>query len=128
MGLRTFVASQSLLWILIAAGLLFIPRQFVGFFGVELSMGAVAVARMFAAELTALALVSYHETSRHWPSVPRMAWLAYTLSNSIGFGTTLAATLGGVFNERGWILVAAYLLYASVFLTVLIRNPAEKTS
>ncbi len=125
MGLKRFIASQSLLWILMAIGMLLVPRQFVGFFGADLSAGGVVLARLFAAELTALAFVSYFETARNWPTVPPMAWLGYTLSNGIGFGSTLVATLSGVFNQRGWIVVAAYFLYFIVFLIVLIRNPRE---
>jgi hypothetical protein len=127
MALRKFVASQSLFWISMALLLLLIPRQFVGFFGVTLDDGSLVLARLFAAELVALAIVSYYETSRNWPSVPRMAWLAYSLSNTIGFLSSLAAVMSGAFNERGWLIVAAYFLYAAVFVAVLIRNPGEKS-
>jgi hypothetical protein len=127
MSLKGFVASQSLLWIGMAVLLLAAPRQFCGFFGVTLDAGSLVLARLFAAELTALALVSYFETSRHWPTVPRMAWLAYSASNTIGFLSSLAAVLSGAFNQRGWLIVAAYFLYAAVFVAVLIRNPGEKS-
>jgi hypothetical protein len=127
MFLRRFVASQSFLWIAMAALLVAFPRQFVGFFGVTLDAGSLVLARLFAAELTALALVSFFETAKNWPKVPRMAWLGYTLSNIIGFLSCLAAVQTGAFNQRGWIIVAAYLLYAAVFLAVLVRNPGEKS-
>jgi hypothetical protein len=126
MALRRFVASQALFWISMALLLLLVPRQFVGFFGVALDGGTLVLARLFAAELVALAVVSYFETSRYWPTVPRMAWLAYAASNTIGFLSSLAAVLSGAFNERGWLIVAAYFLYAAVFVAVLIRNPGEK--
>jgi hypothetical protein len=125
MLLRRFVATQSLIWIVMAALLLIIPRQFVGWFGPVLDSGSVVLARVFAAELTALAFVSYFETSKHWPAFPRMAWLAYTLSNSVAFIVTLSAVRSGAFNVRGWLIVAAYFLYAAVFIIVLIRNPRE---
>ena len=125
MFLKRFVASQSFLWIAMAALLVACPRQFLGFFGVTLDAGSLVLCRLFAAELTALALVSFFETSKNWPTVPRMAWLAYTLSNTIGFLSSLAAVQAGTFNQRGWLIVAAYLLYAAVFLAVLIRNPGE---
>ena len=125
MLLKRFVASQSLIWILMALLLLIIPRQFIGFFGPVLDDGSVVLARIFSAELTALAIVSYFETSKHWPAFPRMAWLAYSLSNSIATIVALCAVFSGAFNVRGWLIVAAYLLYAVVFIIVLLRNPGE---
>jgi hypothetical protein len=128
MTLKTFVASQSLLWIVIALLLLFVPRQFIGYFGPQLDAGATVVARIFAAELTALAIVSYFETARHWPSAPSMAWIAYTASNTLGFLATLEGTRSGALNQHGWILVGVYLLYAAWFAAVLVRKPQERPS
>jgi len=127
MFLKRFVASQSLIWICMAALLLIIPRQFIGFFGPVLDAGSVVLARVFSAELTALAFVSYFETSKHWPAFPRMAWLAYSLSNGIATIVTLCAVLSGAFNVYGWFIVVTYLLYAVVFIAVLIRNPGENS-
>jgi hypothetical protein len=125
MSLKSFIASQSMFWIGMALLLLLIPRQFVGFFGVVLDGDVLILARLFAAELTALAIVSYYETSRNWPTVPRMTWLAYVLSNTIGFLSSLAAVLAGTLNERGWLIVVLYFLYAAVFVAVLVRNPEK---
>jgi hypothetical protein len=127
MSLKRFVASQSLLWIAMAVLLMSIPRQFIGFFGPILNDGSVVLARIFAAELTALAFVSYFETSKYWPTVPPMAWLAYSLSNATAFIVALLAVRSGAFNAHGWLIVAAYLLYAVVFIAIFIRNPGEKS-
>jgi hypothetical protein len=123
--LSRFVASQSILWAIMAILFLILPVQFIGYFGPVLSPGAEVVARLFGAELTALAIVSFTETARRWPSNTRAVWFAYAASNTLGTIVCFLGIRAHALNERGWFLVAAYGLYAAVFLIAAVCNPGE---
>jgi hypothetical protein len=123
---KTVITSQSVIWIVTAFFLLLLPQPFLTFFGAPPSPLAVAVARIFGAELTGLALVSWFTRIEADPRVLPNILFSYVASNTLGVAVTLYATAVGALNTRAWFLAALYLLYALAFiyLYAVKRKPA----
>lgn len=113
---KTVITSQSAIWIVTAFFLLLLPEPFLTFFAAPPSPLAVAVARIFGAELTGLALVSWFTRHEADPRVLPNILFSYVVSNTLGFAVASYATAVGALNTRGWLLAALYLLYALAFI------------
>jgi hypothetical protein len=122
--LARFIGSQSILWIAAAVLLLVVPEAVISVvFGEPPGVPAIVVARLFGAELTALAIASAvtRDATRLVPGNGLFA--AYLASNTLGFAVTIVAAARGVLRPAGMILVPLYLLYAVGFAIFWIRAP-----
>jgi hypothetical protein len=125
MSVTTFIASQSAIWIVTAFCLIFVTYPFLVFFGHEPQAMTAAVARVFGAELTGLALVSYFTRHTREPKLLSLLTLSYTICNTLGFAISLHGVLTGALNPKAWALVGLYLVYAVGFAYFrFIRRPA----
>ena len=113
---KTIITSQSAVWIVTAFFLLVLPQPFLTFFGGPPQPLAVAVARIFGAELTGLALVSWFTRHEADPRVLPNILFSYVVSNTLGVVVTSYAIEVGGLNTRAWFLAALYLLYALAFI------------
>jgi hypothetical protein len=83
------------------------------------------VARIFGAELTGLALVSYFTRHTREPKVLSLLTLSYTICNTLGFVISLHGVITGALNQKAWGLVVLYLIYAVGFAYFhFVRRPA----
>ena len=109
------IASQAVLWLLAAVFLVLAPTLIVSFFGSSYTPFTIMLARLFGAELTGLALVSWITRDPSELGTLRGLALSYFICNSLGFFVTLFGTSSGALLRTGWLLIALYLLYALLF-------------
>ncbi|MES1241950.1 MAG: hypothetical protein ABUT39_10060 [Acidobacteriota bacterium] len=129
MSTDTAIRSQAVLWFVVSVVLIAAPRVLLSFLGLEPTSGSLVVARIFGAELISLALVSWITRNPASPRTLRALCLSYVLCNSLGFAVSLQATLAGVMNAFGWVLVALYGLYATGFaLLARAREDSARTA
>jgi hypothetical protein len=109
------IASQSVVWLIVAGLLLLAPKLMISFFGSASTPFTVTLARILAAEMTGLALVSWITRNPSDASTLRGLALSYFVCNSLGFIVCLLGRLSGTLQTTAWLLVALYLLYALLF-------------
>jgi len=112
---NVIIASQAVIWFILASLLLLAPRLIVSFFGSSYTPFTITLARVFGAELTGLALVSWITRNPPDSSTLRGLALSYLICNSLGFIVCLFGRLSGALQTTAWLFVALYLLYAVLF-------------
>ena len=113
MQLSHVIVSQSILWIIASALLLFFPSEFLGLLGPRLSAFGLVVTRIFGAELMGFAIASW-VTHAQQGCRTGLIW-AYITCNTLGFLICLQGVLSGVMKPAAWILAGLYLWYAVLF-------------
>lgn len=109
------IASQSIIWIIVALFLVLMPEPMLAFFGSSYTPFTVTLARIFGSELTGLALVSWITRETAEPGKLKALLLCYFICNSLGFIVCLLGRQSGALTQAGWCLVGLYLLYALLF-------------
>ena len=109
------IATQAVLWFVAAVFLVLAPELIVSFFASSYTPFTITLARLFGAELTGLALVSWITRDPSEVSTLRGLALSYFTCNSLGFIVTLFGSSSGALLRTGWLLVVLYLLYALLF-------------
>lgn len=110
------IASQAVIWLITASLLVITPKVIVSFFGSSYTPFTITLARIFGAELTGLAFVSWITRNPSESSTLRGLALSYLICNSLGFIVSLFGWLSGSLAQTsGWLLIALYLLYALLF-------------
>lgn len=116
MKLSTFSTIWAVAYIGFGLGLLIIPFQFMGTYGVMLDNNGMLMARVLGAALTAYAFTFW--LSRNIPSSDK-AWhnllLTSFIYNVLDIPIVMTAILSGVMNSMGWIPVGLHLFLASTF-------------
>ena len=123
MSSRMIIASQSVIWIIVALFLFLAPETIVTFFGATHTQFTLTLARIFGAELTGLALVSWFTRNPQDPKVLQALLLSYFTCNTLGFIASLLGRMSGTMIPRGWLVVALYLVYALLFAYLLLTKP-----
>ena len=109
------IASQAIVWLVVAALLVLAPKVIISFFGSSYTPFTITLARLFGAELTGLALVSWITREPSDLSTLRGLALSYFICNSLGFIASVLGSSSGALLRTGWLLIALYLLYALLF-------------
>ena len=122
MSARMIIASQSVLWIILALILVLAPESIVTFFGATHTPFTLTLARIFGAELTGLALVSWFTRNPQDPNVLQALLLSYFTCNTLGFIASLIGRMSGTMVPRGWLVVALYFLYALLFAYLILTK------
>jgi hypothetical protein len=117
------IASQSVIWLVVALFLVLLPEPLLGFFGTSHTAFTVTLARIFGSELTGLALVSWITRDTADPRKHNALLLSYFICNSLGFIVCLLGRRAGALKEAGWALVALYLVYALLFAYLRFMRP-----
>ncbi len=116
MKLSTFSTILSVLYIGFGLGLLIIPIQLMATYGLTLDSNGTMMSRILGAALTAYALIFW--LNRHIPATDK-AWFNFLLTsfiyNIVVFPIVLMATLDGVMNSMGWMLVGLHFFLAAAF-------------
>lgn len=110
------IASQAVIWLITASLLVITPKVIVSFFGSSYTPFTITLARIFGAELTGLAFVSWITRNPSESSTLRSLALSYLICNSLGFIVSLFGwSSGSLAQTSAWLLIALYLLYALLF-------------
>lgn len=115
MNANVIIASQAVIWLIVASLLLVVPKLMVSFFGSSYTPFTITLARIFGAELTGLALVSWITRDPSDSSTLRGLALSYLACNSLGFIVCLLGRLSGTLHTAAWLFIALYLFYAVLF-------------
>lgn len=124
---KIIIASQAVLWLIVAVLLVLFPKLIISFFGSSYTPFTITLARIFGSELTGLALVSWITREPSDSSTLRGLALSYLICNSLAFIACVVGRSSGALVERtAWLLIALYLLYALLFaylrFVVLVRT------
>lgn len=119
---RFVIASQSIIWIIVALLLLLAPGLILTFFGFETSPYIITLARIFGSELAGLALVSWLTKDMAETKILRGLIYSYFTCNTLGFIASLLGRLSGAMLPSGWLVVVLYLLYALLFAYLLLTT------
>jgi hypothetical protein len=95
--------------------LILAPKLIIEFFGSSYTPFTITLARLFGAELTGLALVSWITRDPSESSTLRGLALSYFICNLLGFIACVLGSSSGALLRTGWLLIALYLLYALLF-------------
>jgi hypothetical protein len=117
------IASQSIIWLVVALFLVLLPEPLLGFFGTSHTPFTATLARIFGSELTGLALVSWITRDTADPRKHNALLLSYFICNSLGFIVCLLGRRAGALTEAGWALVGLYLIYALLFAYLRFMRP-----
>lgn len=116
MKLSMFSTIWAVAYIGFGLGLLIIPLQFMGTYGVMLDSNGMLMARVLGAALTAYALTFW--LNRNIPSSDN-AWhnllITSFIYNVLDIPIVMTAILSGVMNSMGWMPVGLHLFLASTF-------------
>ena len=116
MKLKTFSIIWSVIYIGFGLGLLVIPVQLMGIYGLTLDSNGTLMARILGPSLTAFALTYW--LNRNIPPTDK-GWYNLLLTsfiyNIIAIPVALMATLDGVMSSMGWIAVGLHIFLAATF-------------
>jgi hypothetical protein len=110
--LRTLLTVNSLVGIAFGVALLAAPGLLLRLYGLPGDTTALLFARLVGAELLGINVPTW--MARTSPGGPAAAFavIGHALSETLGFGITLAAALAGFGNQMVWSVVAIYGLFA----------------
>ncbi len=120
----TFLTIAALIAILFGLGMLFMPEEFLGMWGLTLSSGGIFLGRSVGALLLSLGVINW--IVRNAPdSVALHAILYGNLAVHLLTGTLdLFATTSGVINVQGWGAVSLHVVLGAGFAYYLfVRKP-----
>ncbi len=116
MKLSTFSVIWAVIYVGYGIGLIFIPNQLMGTYGLTFDSSGLVMARALGAALTAFALAYW--LSRDIPSTEK-SWhnllLTSFIYNIIATPIVIMATLSGVMNSMGWTSVGLHIFLAATF-------------
>ena len=125
MKLGTLFTINSIVVGLFAIGFVLAPGPLLAPYGlVDLSAGAILVARLFGAALCGFCIISVLVRGAPDSVALRAIVTAFFLADGIGFVVALLGQLAGVTNALGWSTVAIYLLLGAGFGYFQMKPPA----
>jgi len=112
MKLSTFLVIAAVVYAFFGIALLFVPAEFMAYYGVAMNAGGVLIARVLGASLLAFTLVYWWSQKEPNRGVLRSVIRASALYNAIGIGIALYAVQKGIANKNAWQMV---VIHASLF-------------
>jgi hypothetical protein len=123
MSLKTLMLIKAAVCAVLGAIILIVPTFLYSLFGAELSDGGIFAAREYGAALIGNMLVTWIARSAVESTARRAIIIGLCVYDAVGFVVTLIATLTGVLNPLGWLVVALYLFLALAFGYFWWRSP-----
>lgn len=113
MKLSTLMVIKAI--VCLGFGILFlaIPALLMSLYGVTLNDGGVLMARLYGASLLGNLMLAWFSRNDPGSAALRAAILALLVYDAVGLIVAIVATLSGVMNALGWMVVGIYL-----FLTI----------
>jgi len=99
------------------------PEFLYSIFGTTLAAGGIFAAREYGASLFGNMLVTWFARKAAASEARKAIILGLCVYDAIGFLVTLIATITGVLNPLGWLVVVLYLFFAVAFGYFLVKPP-----
>jgi len=125
---RTMFIIYAVVSAIFGLTFVFVPKTTLSLYGISLSPGGTAIARLFGAALLEFALLSWFVRNAESTKTREAIILAIFIGEVIGFIVVLLGQLSGVVNALGWSTVVIYLLLALGFgyLQFMKLGPGDK--
>ncbi len=108
MKLSILFIYNSVITLTFGAGLIIVPGLILNLFSVDLSPGGSFVARLLGSALIFVALLCWFARNAEDSEARQAIILASFLESALGCVVALIATLSGVINVLGWLIVILY--------------------
>lgn len=115
MSFKLLMIIKAIVCLTLGAIILVIPEFLYSIFGTTLAAGGVFAAREYGASLFGNMLVTWFARKAPASEARKAIILGLCVYDAIGFIVTLIATIAGVLNPLGWLVVALYLFFAVAF-------------
>lgn len=123
MKFQTMMVIKAAVCLVLGVPIVLVPGFIYSIFGASLDSGGAFAAREYGAAMIGILLITWF--GRYVPEGP-IRWaiaLGLCVYDAIGFVISAIATLTGVLNVLGWLVVLVYLLLAIGFGYFLIKSP-----
>jgi hypothetical protein len=115
MKLSTFMVIAAVVCLLFGLVFVFVPEQFMSYYGATPDAGANYMAQLFGAALIGIAIILWLCKDAEDSPTRRAILLGLFVTEVVGFVVALKTQLGGGINALGWSTVVIYLLFALGF-------------
>jgi hypothetical protein len=112
MKLKTLFIYNTVVTFPFGVCLVLVPAFILDLYGVELGLGGSFVARLLGSALIFVALLCWFARDSEDTEARRAIVFASFLESTLGFIIALIATLSGIINLLGWLIVVLYLSIA----------------
>ncbi len=115
MSFKLLMIIKAVVCLTLGAIILVAPEFLYSIFGTTLAAGGVFAAREYGASLFGNMLVTWFARNATASTARKAIILGLCVYDAIGFLVTLIATITGVLNPLGWLVVILYLFFAVAF-------------
>ena len=115
MSFKLLMLIKAAVCMVLGAIILVAPEFLYSIFGTTLAAGGVFAAREYGASLFGNMLVTWFARKATASAARKAIILGLCVYDAIGFIVTLIATITGVLNPLGWLVVVLYLFFAIAF-------------
>ncbi len=115
MTLKTLLVIKAVVCLCLGLPILFVPDFVYSIFGVTLAASGALAARQYAASMMGNLMLTWFarnsgESDARWAMI-----LALCVYDATVLVVALIATISGVLNSLGWLIVLLYLFFAAGF-------------
>ena len=123
MGVRTAFMVDTILGLVFGIGFVVAPGALLSIFGIAYDVGTLYVGQLLGAAFIALTVIVWFARDSSDTRLVRAVMMGLLVFDVIGVVVSVAAVLGGVMNELGWLVVAVLALPALGKLYLLLMKP-----
>ncbi|MGA9399210.1 MAG: hypothetical protein WBV22_13250 [Anaerolineaceae bacterium] len=123
MSFKLLMIIKAVVCLTLGTIILVAPEFLYSIFGTTLAAGGVFAAREYGASLFGNMLVTWFARKAAASEARKAIILGLCVYDAIGFIVTLIATIAGVLNPLGWLVVVLYLFFAVAFGYFYVKPP-----
>lgn len=115
MKFKTVMIIKAIVCLALGVAILLMPNFTYSIFGITLGPGGAVAAQEYGASLIGALMITWFARNAQPCDTRRAIALGYTVYDAIGVVVCLIATLTGVMNILGWMVVLLYLFFTLGF-------------
>jgi hypothetical protein len=116
MQLNIFLAIVAVIFAVFGLGLLFMPAEFMAFYGLNYNPAGVLTARVFGTQVLLLAVIYWAARNAGPSSLMSAILWGSVIANILDAVIAFMGISAGVLNAMGWALVVLHVLLAVGFI------------